>query len=610
VHLKECPVSSLQNRNSSMTIRQLPPHLVNQIAAGEVVERPASVVKELVENSLDAGARSIAVDLEEGGRKLIRVRDDGCGIAAGQLQLAMSRHATSKIASLEDLEAIASLGFRGEALPSIASVARVTLRSRATDSDGAWQVEALDGTLGEPVPCAHPAGTTVEVRDLFYNTPGRRKFLRSERTEHQHIDKWIRRLALARPDVAFSVTQNGRTVLRLAPATDDNGRLRRIQDICGEAFAAQAVYLDRQAASESDISLSGWLGLPTFNRSQPDLQFWFVNGRSITDKTLSHAVRHAYRDVMFHGRYPAYVLYLSIDPAVVDANAHPAKLEVRFRDGRGVHGAVSQAIEYVLSGTRAGSRDTTPVASALVDRAFFRQAAMPLATQRGGNGVAEALQGYATLTSTTTAPAFPEPANHERRDAPPLGYAIAQLAGIYILAQNDSGLVVVDMHAAHERILYEQLKNAYDENQVVRQPLLVPVTVAVSEREAELAEQAGGVFERLGLKLERVGPASVIVREIPALLKQSDVEALVRDILSDLQEAGASNRLEDRCHEFLATMACHHAVRANRTLTIAEMNALLRAMETTGKSDQCNHGRPTWTTVSLADLDRLFLRGQ
>ena len=324
-----------------MTIRQLPEHLVNQIAAGEVVERPASVVKELVENSLDAGARTISIDLEEGGRKLIRVRDDGCGIEGGQLQLALSRHATSKISSLDDLEAIASLGFRGEALPSISSVARVTLSSRADGADTAWQVTALEGALGDPAPCAHPAGTTVEVRDLFYNTPGRRKFLRSERTEHQHIDKWIRRLALARPDVAFSVTQNGRSVLRLAAASDDIGRLRRIEDICGEAFASQVLYLDRQAAGPGDISLSGWLGLPTFNRSQPDLQFWFVNGRSIVDKTLSHAARHAYRDVMFHGRYPAYVLYLSIDPAVVDANAHPAKLEVRFRDGRAVHGAVS-----------------------------------------------------------------------------------------------------------------------------------------------------------------------------------------------------------------------------------------------------------------------------
>lgn len=593
-----------------MTIRQLPEHLVNQIAAGEVVERPASVVKELVENSLDAGAQSVSIDLEEGGRKLIRVRDDGYGIAAGELGLALSRHATSKIASLGDLEAIASLGFRGEALPSIASVARVVLSSRATGVDAAWQVEALDGTLGEPVPCAHPAGTTVEVRDLFYNTPGRRKFLRSERTEHQHIDKWIRRLALARPDVAFSVTQNGRTVLRLAPATDDKGRLRRIQDICGEAFASQVVYLDRPAASTSDISLSGWLGLPTFNRSQPDLQFWFVNGRSIVDRTLSHAARHAYRDVMFHGRYPAYVLYLSIDPAVVDANAHPAKLEVRFRDGRAVHGAVSQAIEHCLAGTRAGTRETTPVASGLVSRAFFRQSAMQLPARAGSNRVGEAIQGYEVLANTSTAPAMPEPVNVQREGSPPLGFAIAQLAGIYILAQNDSGLVVVDMHAAHERVVYEQLKNAYDEKHIVRQPLLVPVTVAVSEREAELAEQAGDVFERLGLKLDRVGPASVVVREIPALLKQSDVETLVRDILSDLEESGISNRIEDKSHELLATMACHHAVRANRTLSVAEMNALLRAMETTEKSDQCNHGRPTWTTVSLADLDRLFLRGQ
>lgn len=574
------------------------------------MERPASVVKELVENSLDAGAQSISIDLEEGGRKLIRVRDDGCGIAAGQLRLAMSRHATSKISSLEDLEAIASLGFRGEALPSIASVARVTLSSQARGTDGAWQVQALDGTLGEAVPCAHPAGTTVEVRDLFYNTPGRRKFLRSERTEHQHIDKWIRRLALARPDVAFAVTQNGRTVLRLSPATDDDGRLRRIEEICGETFASQVVYLDRQAGGGSDISLSGWLGLPTFNRSQPDLQFWFVNGRSIVDRTLSHAARHAYRDVMFHGRYPAYVLYLSIDPAVVDANAHPAKLEVRFRDGRAVHGAVSQAIEYALEGTRAGSRDTTPVASALVDQAFFRQSAISFAAGAGSHRVGEALQAYEVLTDTSTAPAIPEHPRVSQEKAPPLGFAIAQLAGIYILAENDSGLVVVDMHAAHERIVYEQLKTAYVEQHIVRQPLLVPVSVAVSEHEAELAEQARDVFERLGLGVERLGPAAVVVREIPALLKQSDVEALVRDVLSDLQETGISNLVEDRCHEFLATMACHHAVRANRNLSIGEMNALLRAMESTEKSDQCNHGRPTWTTVSLADLDRLFLRGQ
>jgi len=593
-------------------IRQLPEHLVNQIAAGEVVERPASVVKELIENSLDAGAQSIVVDLEEGGRKLIRVRDDGSGIASGQLALAMSRHATSKISSLEDLEAIVSLGFRGEALPSIASVARVSLSSRASGADSAWQVEARDGKVGEAVPCAHPAGTTVEVRDLFYNTPGRRKFLRAERTEHQHIDKWIRRLALARPDVAFSVTQNGRTVLRLAAATDDDGRLSRVHDICGEAFASQLVYLDRPAASRDDISLSGWLGLPTFNRSQPDLQFWFVNGRSIADKTLAHAVRHAYRDVMFHGRYPAYVLYLGIDPAVVDANAHPAKLEVRFRDGRGVHGAVSQAIEHALSETRAGASGDTPVAAAAVDEAFsrqtsFRQSSMPLGGHRPASGVREALRGYELFSGQMAASNTP---GREREDIPPLGFAIAQLAGIYILAENANGLVVVDMHAAHERILYEQLKGAFDQKNIVSQPLLVPVAVTVSESEAALAEDADEVFARLGLVVDRSGPTGVIVREVPALLRQSDVAALVRDILSDLQQSGISNRVEDRCHEFLATMACHHSVRANRALSIAEMNALLRSMESTEKSDQCNHGRPTWTTVSLADLDRLFLRGQ
>ena len=592
-----------------MSIRQLPEHLVNQIAAGEVVERPASVVKELIENSLDAGAQSIVIDLEEGGRKLVRVRDDGCGIPGDQLRLAMSRHATSKISSLEDLEAIASLGFRGEALPSIASVARVTMSSRSSGSDGAWRVEAMNGKVGEAAPCAHPQGTTIEVRDLFYNTPGRRKFLRSERTEQQHIDRWVRRLALARPGVAFLVTQNGRISLRLAAASDQDGRLRRLHDICGEAFAAQVVYLDRPMEHSRDLAISGWLGLPTFNRSQPDLQFWFVNGRSISDKTLTHAVRHAYRDVLFHGRYPAYVLYLSIDPALVDANAHPAKLEVRFRDGRGVHGAVSQAIEYALGETRAGQRRGTPVAPAAVRSAFFAQSSMALDVGPSSSNVREAMAGYAVLADGSSG--IPHATEGSRpADVPPLGFAIAQLAGTYILAENDKGLVVVDMHAAHERIMYEKLKDAFSERNIVRQPLLVPVTVPVSESEARLAEEAGDVFARLGLGVNRVGPASVVVREIPALLKQSDAEALVRDILSDLQESGISNRIEDSCDEFLATMACHHAVRANRSLSIPEMNALLRAMESTDRSDQCNHGRPTWTTVSLSDLDRLFLRGQ
>jgi len=596
-----------------MPIRQLPEHLVNQIAAGEVVERPASVVKELVENSLDAGAQSISIDLEEGGRKLIRVRDDGAGINGDELTLALSRHATSKISRLEDLEAIASLGFRGEALPSIASVARVTLSSRADGATSAWRLQAKDGKLEEPSPCAHPRGSTVEVRDLFYNTPGRRKFLRSERTEQQHIDRWIRRLALARPDVAFAVTVNGRTQLRLAAAANEEGRLQRIADICGDAFAAQVIYFDRQSGIRGDLALSGWLGLPTFNRSQPDLQFWFVNGRSISDRTLTHAARHAYRDVMFQGRYPAYVLYLSIDPAAVDVNAHPAKLELRFRDGRGVHGAVSQAIEYALTETRAGRRESTPVPAAEVSSAFFGQASMPLSSRGSESSpasrtsVREALAAYRAL-SDRKAPDGDVAAGRDG-DVPPLGFALAQLAGIYILAENASGLVVVDMHAAHERIVYEQLKSAFDSNKVVRQPLLVPVPVAVSESEAALAEEAGEVFAKLGLTVDRAGPTTVVVREIPALLKQFDAEALVRDILSDLQESGISNRIADTSNEFLATMACHHSVRAHRALSVPEMNALLREMERTERADQCNHGRPTWTTVSLADLDRLFLRG-
>lgn len=585
-----------------MPIRQLPEHLVNQIAAGEVVERPASVVKELVENSLDAGAKAVFIELSEAGRKMIRVRDDGAGISKDELLLAMSRHATSKIARLDDLDAIASLGFRGEALPSIASVARVQLSSLAAGAELAWQIEAGDGSVGDPQPCAHPQGTTVEVRDLFYNTPGRRKFMRSERSEQQHIDKWIRRLALARPDVAFSVSQNGRVLHKFAAATDQDGRLRRVAEVCGSTFAAQAVLLERNGP---DVALSGWLGLPTFNRSQPDLQFWFVNGRSISDKMLSHAARHAYRDVMFHGRYPAYVMHLSIDPAVVDANAHPAKLEIRFRDGRRVHGAVTQAMGQALADTRPRDRINTPVAEMAVGRAFakgrFSQTSMRLDAVDGGT-VQEVLAPYRYAVEGD--------AGMVKEDIPPLGFAIAQLAGIYILAENSKGLVVVDMHAAHERIIYEKLKAAFEGHDVVRQPLLVPLSVSVSTGEAALVEEANDVFDRLGLDVARTGPSTVMVREVPALLKHSDSEALVRDILSDLQESDLSNRVEERSHELLATMACHHSLRARRSMTLPEMNALLRQMEATDKSDQCNHGRPTWTTVSLRDLDRLFLRGQ
>ena len=593
-----------------MPIRKLPDHLVNQIAAGEVVERPASVVKELIENSLDAGAQAITIDIQTGGQKLIRVRDDGAGIPRDEIRLALSRHATSKIENLEDLQAIASLGFRGEALPSIASVSRMTVSSGQRGD--AWRVEADNGVIGDPLPAAHPDGTTVEVHDLFYNTPARRKFLRTERTEFSHIERWLRRLALARPDVAFSVTHNRRAVLKLAPAKDDEARLQRIGKICGEAFASQAIFIDREA---DDMALSGWLGLPTYNRSQPDMQFWFVNGRSISDKTLAHAVRHAYRDVMFHGRFPAYVLSLSIDPAKVDANAHPAKHEVRFRDGRRVHGLVSQAVEQVLTDTRPGGHDVKPAVAAgsLAGDRVYPQSAMTLGTgggthgrMPGGASIAEALAGYDTLARVPmTGTSLPADS-----DSPPLGYAIAQLGGIYILAENAQGLVVVDMHAAHERIVYEKLKSAFVTRNIVRQPLLVPVSLSVSEAEADRAEESTTLFAELGLVIDRSGPTTLLVREIPALLKQADAEALLRDVLSDLMESGSSNRVEDVSNEFLATMACHHSVRANRSLTIPEMNSLLREMETTERADQCNHGRPTWTNISLAELDRLFLRGQ
>jgi len=561
-----------------MPIRQLPGHLINQIAAGEVVERPASVVKELVENSLDSGAHAITIDIVAGGQKLIRVRDDGSGIPKDEISLALSRHATSKIGSLEDLEAVVSLGFRGEALPSIASVARMTIVSRHGDS--AWQVEADNGALSEPAPAAHPLGTTVEVHDLFYNTPARKKFLRTERTELNHIDKWIRRLALARPDVAFTVTSNRRATLNLKVATDDDARLQRVSKICGEAFASQAMFINRESDS---IALSGWIGLPTYNRSQADMQFWFVNGRSISDKTLAHAARHAYRDVLFHGRFPAYVLHLAMNPSMVDANAHPAKLEVRFRDGRMVHGFVSQAIEHALRDTRPGGHVINPVPATALSGRILQQSTMSLPSGgAGSSSVAEALGAYQALTAVPmTGRSMPESAT-----APPLGFAIAQLGGIYILAENADGLVVVDMHAAHERIVYEKLKISFDDKEITRQPLLVPTTVSVSEAEATLVEESGELFQQLGLSVDRSGPSSLLIREVPAMLKQGDAEALVRDVISDLQESGTSNRVEDTCHDILATMACHGSIRANRSMTVPEMNALLREMETTERADQ------------------------
>ncbi len=587
-----------------MPIRELPSHLINQIAAGEVVERPASVAKELVENALDAGAQAISVDIAGGGEKLIRIRDDGAGIPRDEMTLALCRHATSKIQDLDDLEAVVSLGFRGEALPSIGSVSRLVLRSKTADQDRGYSVEVNNGVVAEPVPVAHPQGTTVEVHDLFHNTPARRKFLRTERTEYAHIDKWLRRLALARPDVAFRVTHNQRSVLDLMPAIDEAGERRRLAQLCGAAFAEQALRVSREI---DGLALTGWIGLPTFNRSQPDMQFWFVNGRSIGDKTLAHAVRHAYRDVLFHGRYPAYVLYLSMDPAGVDANAHPAKHEVRFRDGRRIHGVVAQTVEQALAETRPGGVDVARIEPRLRDVTAAAAGRLPFSEARpvSPSQVRESLAGYQALVRPTEAAVEPEPGQ-----APPLGYALAQLAGIYILAENADGLIVVDMHAAHERILYEKLKRDFDRRHIVRQPLLVPESLSVSEREADLAEQNSEALTLLGLVLDRGGPGTVVLREMPALLKQAEAEQLVRDVLADLSDGKDAGRIDASMDEILATMACHHSVRANRNLTLDEMNALLREMEQTDRADQCNHGRPTWTTLRIADLDRLFQRGR
>ena len=589
-----------------MPIQQLPDHLINQIAAGEVVERPASVIKELVENSLDAGAQTVQIDVIAGGQKLIRIRDDGKGIDKQELMLALSRHATSKISSLDDLEAVASLGFRGEALPSIASVARLTLCSRTAEGDSAWQIEADEGDICAPKPAAHPQGTTVEVHDLFYNTPARRRFLRTERTEFGHIEKWVRRLALSRPEIGFTLTHNQRTVLQVPAARTEETQRQRVAKICGDAFGEQCIYIERETEG---IALSGWIGLPTFNRSQPDMQYWFVNGRSVTDKTLAHAVRHAYRDVLFHGRYPAYVLSLTMDPAGVDANAHPAKHEVRFRDGRRIHGVVSQSIDVALKDTRPGGHNVAPIP--MTRESVFNQGSIPLQSRPmhsgpSSSGVRETLAAYRSMTTAPSLAGMPENAG----EVPPLGFAVAQLAGVYILAENTDGLVIIDMHAAHERITYEKLKKGFDDRNLVRQPLLVPESIAVAESEANLIEESGEMLAGLGLVVDRAGPTSVTVREVPALLKNSDVESLLRDVLSDLSEAGQSNRIEDAGDDYLATMACRHSVRANRLLTIDEMNALLREMEQTERADQCNHGRPTWTTVTMAELDRLFLRGR
>ncbi len=582
-------------------IQPLPDLLISQIAAGEVVERPASVLKELIENSLDAGASRVDVQLEDGGVKLIRVADDGGGIEPDDLLLALARHATSKIASLADLERVGSYGFRGEALASIASVARVVLTSRTPARDHAWRVR--DASVLEPA--ALESGTVVEVADLYFNTPARRKFLKTEATEYAHCDDVLRRMALARPDVAFSLAHN-RNVRRRLPVASV---AKRLAELFGTDFPARMRTVEAAAGS---LLLTGYAALPAYSKASRDEQFFFVNGRFVRDKLLAHAAREAYADVLHGSRHPAYVLFLSIDPAAVDVNVHPAKTEVRFRDARGVHQFVFHALTRALAApiaapivTPVAAHDSATQATAPSARTFAfppqRQHAFAVEEPRAAATYLEfAREAYAGAPP----PATPQGA------APPLGFAIAQLHGLYILAQNEAGLVLVDQHAAHERILYERLKTTLDAGPPPTQTLLVPALIAASDKEMALAAEEAETFAQLGLRLSPAGPCELAVRAVPGLLAGGDIAALVRSLLAELAEHPASQVIAARRNELLATMACHGAVRGRRSLTVPEMNALLRDMEATDRADQCNHGRPTWRQISLAEIDKLFLRGQ
>ena len=628
-----------ENALNNQRIHALDPRLINQIAAGEIIERPASMLKELIENALDAGATSIEIEVENAGVKRLKITDNGHGILKPDLAMALSRHATSKIENLTDLEQIATLGFRGEALPSIASVTRMTIKSREVNSEQAWMVSS-DGNnkTTEPVPVAHPIGTSIETRDLFYNTPARRKFLRTDNTEFKHLDQVVRRMALSRFDVAFKLQHNGRVVLHLPSVPADDAR--RLKMVCGDNVPENSVYFDE---AREGMRLSGWAGLPSFSRSQADMQYFFLNGRLIRDKTIVHAVRLGYQDVLFHGRHPVYVLYLEMDPAGVDVNVHPTKHEVRFRDSRSVHGFVFRSIQRHIGASAAevGSLQVDSEQGAAAPRPINPNSVMGGLAQMNQQSpinyqepryqtgdrisrrqVREQISGYQQISESSFRPDPTVSAGQvaggisqktEISDGsviPPMGYALAQLKGIYILAENEHGLVLVDMHAAHERITYERLKSAMNSSSIAQQPLLVPVTIQVSETEVMAWNQQQDLFTKLGLEVEQLDEQILVVRSVPDVLVNSDVSQLVRDVLSDLVADERSSRIEETMHEVLSSMACHGSVRANRLLSIAEMNALLRDMEATERSGQCNHGRPTWVQMSISQLDGWFKRGQ
>jgi DNA mismatch repair protein MutL len=595
-----------------MPIRILDNHLIDQIAAGEVIERPASIVKELVENSLDAAARSIEVEIEGGGVRLTRVRDDGCGIPAAELQLALARHATSKISCADDLGAIVTLGFRGEALPSIASVSRFEIISRHADCERAARVGVDAGIVGEVMPAAHPHGTTIEVRDLFFNLPARRKFLRSEVTEQGHIVRLLERLALSRDDVAFRLRTGSRTLLDAPSLSNGASPAARLARIVGEDFVQRSFEVDHSAGP---VRLTGWIGAPAAARATSDLQHWFVNGRAVRDRLLMNSVRLGFRDVLYGGRQPAYVLYLEIDPALVDVNAHPQKLEVRFRDSRQIHDFVFRAVERRLAGTKPSADAVAPAVHMAMQPALNPYVhAMPL---RGVGEVPDGPQGSWAISESLLAAradaasndaAMPEGGpNGAVQGATPLGEALAQIHGIYILAQNAHGLVLVDMHAAHERVLYEKLKA--QAGQAATQLLLAPVTVELKPDELDALMEQRDQWQNAGFELERLGPGTLVVRSVPAMLPREDIAALIRDVIAD-DDGAAAHHLDGATEKLLGTIACRSAIHAHRRLTIPEMNALLRQMEQTPRADQCNHGRPTWTQVTLAELDRMFLRGR
>ncbi len=601
-------------------IQLLSPQLANQIAAGEVIERPASVVKELLENAIDAGATQVEIDIEKGGMQRIRIRDDGCGIHKDDLVMALNRHATSKIHTADDLERIHSLGFRGEALASISSVARVSLGSCASGQTSGWQIQADGQTISvNPTPLAHPQGTTIEVCDLFFNTPARRKFLRTEQTEFNHIDEVIKRLALSSFNIGMTLRHNKRNVLQLRAASDQPSREQRVADVCGQAFIENAVYVDLASAS---LRLWGWISLPTFSRSQADLQYFYVNGRMVRDKLVTHAVREAYQDVLFNGRYPAFVLFFELDPSMVDVNAHPTKHEVRFRESRLVHDFLARNLQKAIAEiTPANSGTTTRLNTP--EASFSRassyqpiQRPMPLQVQEQMAAYKDLHGSTTTETETAVCEAVAVAQTHfvppviQPEKMPSLGYALGQLHGIYILAENEQGLILVDMHAAHERVCYEQLKINLDNDGIKKQALLIPLSITVNEKEANIAEENSALFLQAGFEIERLGQQTIVVRQVPALLSDRDIAQLVRDVLADLSEQVKSNRIHETINELLSSIACRGALRAHRKMTIPEMNALLRHIETTPRSGQCNHGRPTWMQLTLPELDKLFLRGR